>query len=80
MATKLERQKKFVGYRTAHDTCAGCKHFTSEKKLAPWMLKSNEDGYSKYTAELHGHETSMKCTLHGFAVKKTAVCNNFEGK
>ena len=80
MATKLERQKEFVGYRTAHDTCAGCKHFTSEKKLAPWMVKSNEAGRSQYTAELHGHERSLKCTLHGFAVKKTAACNSFEGK
>ena len=80
MATKLERQKEFVGYHTTHDTCGGCKHFTSEKKLAPWMAKSNEAGRNRYTAELNGHETSLKCTLHGFAVKKTAACNNFEGK
>ena len=80
MATKLERQKEFVGYRTTHDTCGGCKHFTSETKLAPWMVKSNEAGRGQYTAELHGHETSLKCTAHGFAVKKTAACNNFEGK
>ena len=80
MATKLERQKEFVGYRTTHNTCGGCKYFTSEKKLSPWMLKSNEAGHSQYTAEFSGHETSMKCTMHGFAVKKTAVCNNFEGK
>ena len=80
MATKLERQKEFVGYRTAHDTCGGCKHFTSEKKLAPWMVKSNEAGTSSYPVELFGRETSPKCTLHGFGVKKTAVCNKFEGK
>ena len=80
MATKLERQKEFVGYRTTHNTCGGCKHCLIEKKLPAWMAKSNEAGTSSYSVELSGRETSPKCTLHGFSVKKTAVCNNFEVK
>ena len=83
MATKLERQKEFVGYRTKHNTCGGCKHFTSEKKLAPWMVKWNADTTRlgpAYELHLHGVEKTPRCQIHGFSVKKTAVCNNFEGK
>ncbi len=83
MATKLERQKEFVGYRTTHDTCGGCKHCLVEKKLPAWMEKSNADPTRRgpaYELHLHGIEKTARCMAHGFGVKKTAVCNNFEGK
>ena len=85
MATKLERQKEFVGYRTTHDTCGICKHFSSKKDLTAWMKANNDYEISKgrhtiYSIASDGIEKNLMCSLHEFSVKKTAVCNNFEGK
>ena len=83
MATKLERQKEFVGYRTTHDTCGGCKHCLVEKKLPAWMDRSNADPARSgpaYEPHLHATEKTPRRQIHGSSVKKTAACNNFEGK
>lgn len=76
---KTEERKRLVQYVTGPDqmpTCANCQHFTSELRLPAWMRQYPE----KYTLEKDGVESGLKCTMHGFAVKRVATCAMFERK
>ena len=77
MATKLNQLKVAVNYRTTLDTCSNCMHYTSKKKPPAWMM---EGGYSLTQIVQASTDSELRCTLHNFAVKKTAVCNSWEAK
>jgi len=77
MATNWDQLKAAVNYRTAHNMCGGCKHYTSEMLAPAWMKNA---GYSEIYMQKVANEKNMRCTLHNFAVKKTAVCNSWEAK
>lgn len=83
----LKDTKAACGYQDKpfQKTCSNCAAFTSERVLSSWMIKRNASGQGvylandnePYTAEKHGTEKNMRCTAHGFAVKKTALCNDW---
>lgn len=67
--------------------CSTCTHFTFEKVLSAWMLERNASGEGvmfgsnePYTIEKNGIEKNLRCERHGFAVKKTAHCNDWSAK
>ena len=73
-------------------TCINCAHFKSERVLPSWMVRDNVAGKKpwpgfgeknppdRYTVEVNGVEKNMRCGVGGFAVKKTATCNEFKRK
>ena len=77
MATKFDQLKDAVNYRTTHNMCGSCKHYASEMLAPAWMKNA---GYSESYLQKVAQEKDMRCTLHNFAVKKTAVCDSFEAK
>ena len=86
MAKKLStvQKRENAGYQETPSTCSKCAHFQSEKELPAWMRAENEKMVSLGRNPTHsiassGIERKLKCSIHGFSVKKMAVCNNFEG-
>lgn len=58
--SKQSEAKKQQGYRTKPDTCANCAHYTSKIEVnSYWEVESER----------------RRCGLGGFAVNKTATCN-----
>jgi len=51
--------------------------------LSQWMLDCNTSGEgvyfkdAQYTVEANGIEKNMRCSKHGFAVKKMGSCQDF---
>lgn len=77
--SKQSEAKAAQGYILKSNTCAGCAFFSSERVLPAWMVTAN-DGFTRYTLEIHGVEKNFLCNVGGFAVKKTASCNIFKPK
>lgn len=63
--SKQSDAKESQGYTRTPASCGSCECFTSEKTKTDW-------GYMI--------EKNMRCTKGGFAVKKTATCNEFKRK
>lgn len=62
--SKQSKAKAEQNYRKVADTCANCAHFSSKiEKLKPTFYGPWEK------------ETDKHCTLGGFAVGKTATCD-----
>lgn len=65
-------------YRTDADTCANCAFFKRALELPAWMKDENARrqaaGRSAEYGDEHRREKNLRCSLGGFAVKKTAVC------
>lgn len=62
-------------------TCGKCLHFKSELRLASWMEKANGNRrVPLYTLAKNGIESTFKCGLGDFAIKKTAVCDQFAAR
>ena len=84
---EIGEKKAACGFRdkAVPKTCATCTHFASDRVLHPWMERSNaaqiglpEKWRPKlYTVEQHGIEKNLRCTKHGFAVKKMSACNDY---
>ena len=84
--SKVSEKKAACGFRdkAVPKTCMNCTHFASERALTPWMEQSNAAQKAKaeqwrlpeYTVEQHGVEKNIRCTKHGFAVKKLSDCND----
>lgn len=80
--SKQSEAKAEQNYRKTPDTCSNCGNFSSELVPVAWMARSNADneaaGYKpRYNLALRAsqNETNLRCTLGGFAVKKTATCD-----
>lgn len=75
--SKQSEAKKAQGYTTEPSNCAGYRNLTSDRILPAWMRGRPE--YEK-NFERHASERNFRCSIGGFAVKKTAVCNEFKKK
>ncbi len=80
--SKISDLKEKCGYqeRPLAQICANCKNYSSEKRLEKWMEEANERGRHKYTVEINGVEKNLRCSIHGFKIKKTATCEIWEKK
>lgn len=80
--------KSDCGYleKPPQQNCSTCAHFTFEKILPAWMLDQNKSddktcvSDEPFTVERNGVEKNLRCSLHGFAVKKLARCNSWKAK
>jgi hypothetical protein len=65
--------KKQVGYedKPVLPVCKNCKGFTSEKVLPQWMKQIG------YSVEQYGVEKNIRCSVHGFEIKKMGSCLSF---
>lgn len=82
MSTIAEK-KAACGYipKCVPSTCSNCAGYTAERVFPEWMEQSNaRRGRADYTIEEHGIEKNLRCTRHGFAVKKMGVCNDWAPK
>ena len=84
MAEKLStvQKRENAGYQETPSTCSKCAHFQSEKELPTWMRVGNEKMVSLgrkpiYSIASSGIDRKLKCSIHGFSVKKMAVCSSF---
>jgi hypothetical protein len=84
MATKIEIKKADVGYTKVLSRCGNCASFSSQIVMPAWMVKANESadsGDELYIAEKNlVVEKNMRCSVHGFAIQRTAVCNFWNPK
>lgn len=75
--SKQALAKQQQGYSTEPTNCGNCKHRSCVKELPSWMI-----GDRIYDTEIgrqrHSIEKNQRCTIGGFAVKKTARCNMWE--
>ena len=69
--SKQSVAKEQQNYRKGLDCCGNCVNYTSEVTLHPPAFSWS----SPYTTE-----KGMRCTLGGFAVNKTAVCDKHARK
>jgi hypothetical protein len=63
--SKQSEAKAKQGYTTDMMICGNCVHFKS--------VQEPMQGYPQFTVE-----RNKRCGIGGFAVKKTATCNEFE--
>lgn len=80
--SKQSEAKKDQGYRVHSNTCGNCGQFQSEVVLPAWCVNENvlreETGGPPFyiLSETHGGiERNLRCSVGGFAVKKTATCD-----
>lgn len=66
MASKIEQAKQQQGWQKTPKTCVNCKHFSSEKQDIKGV-------YGNYT-----EEKNLRCTIGGFKVGKSNVCDLHE--
>ena len=70
--SKQSEAKKAQGYRRASErTCSNCAHYTSKTEL----VKRWEGDTRPW-----GKESMKRCKLGGFAVTKTAVCEQWRSE
>ena len=62
--SKQSEAKKQQGYRQHGKACGSCIHRSFTEKADEWLFI---------------HEKNNRCAIGGFAVKKSAVCNLWEG-
>lgn len=91
MVSKVQQAKDACGYSPTPvlPVCGTCQHFCFDRQAPAWMLKElKKEGVVK----IYGHgsfssaadtpqelmkETNLRCSLHGFAVKKLAGCKSW---
>lgn len=76
-----KKAKEYSGYqeKPVLPVCWNCQAFTSEMQLPAWMEERNRSG-ERYTIEENGIEKNLRCSDHGFAIKKMASCNSFKAR
>ena len=76
--------KANCGYQAnpTQPTCANCAAFASDMVVPAWALKpEREDALEKFeSGEYAKEEKNLRCTVHGFATKKKATCNDWRSK
>ncbi|WP_176077464.1 hypothetical protein [Burkholderia dolosa] len=66
--SKVSEAKAAQGWRKKPDTCADCKHFTSEREVErAWGIEFIR-------------ERNLRCSLGGFKTGKTNTCDRFSAK
>lgn len=87
MSTKKSKEQSGYQEKPILPVCGNCQAFTSEMQLPAWMEERNRSGegvYFKsgelYTIEKNGVEKNLRCSDHGFAIKKMASCNSFKAR
>jgi len=65
--SKQSEAKKAQNYRENADTCANCANYQSE------LIEKKYDGYNGIL--VWTEEKGKRCAVGGFAVKKTATCD-----
>jgi hypothetical protein len=85
--SKQSEAKAHQGYdpKPVPNTCANCGHFATTRELPKWEVKRNREESAaghrpRYTIAIHGVEVKPRCTLGGFAVRKSGTCNEFASK
>lgn len=81
------KAKELQGYVTVQRGCLSCAHFMSDLVLPKWMQEHNSTidaglirAGVRYSVSAHGVEKNLRCSIGGFAVKKTASCDRYEVK
>ena len=82
--SKQSEAKEVQGYTTAVRNCGNCAHLTSETVLPKWAVELNEDyerrgREPRYRIPAYGVE-KRRCGIGGFAIKETAICNEYKPK
>lgn len=83
MSKKLREQ---CGYSTAQQkSCGNCAEFTTKTELPRWMKEDNEKRKNegeqpRFNVAVHGVEKQLRCAKYGFAVTKSARCNDWKKK
>lgn len=79
--------KAAQGYepKPVSSTCGNCLKFATTRELPKWEQKRNREESAggrrpRYTIEMHGIEVKPRCTLGGFAVRKSGSCREFRLK
>ena len=65
--SKQSKAKEAQGYTMEQSTCANCTHYSSKVV----EIKGIFGG-------VYCNESNKRCSIGGFAVKKTATCKKFE--
>lgn len=80
--SKQSEAKNEQGYLAKSNTCSNCGHFQSDVILPAWCVETNKIHEARgakphyVLGETHGGvERNMRCSVGGFAVKKSATCN-----
>jgi len=85
----VKKAKDHCGYeqKPVQKICKNCAAFSSDLVLPKWMVEINEvrlaiQGRREriYDAKTDGQEKNLRCTDHGFAVKKTASCKLWKAR
>lgn len=75
-----KRAKEHCGYepKPVLPTCGNCAAFTSDWVVPEWFAKMHPDGtaHGKPLTE-YAQEKNLRCSDHGFAIKKMASCKLF---
>ena len=73
--SKQSEAKMRQGYTTEVKNCSNCANYSSDRKLPAWMV-----GNSTYEDNAHRYEveSNVRCGLGGFAIKKTASCEQYK--
>lgn len=69
--TNVEFQKSHQGYTVEPARCSTCNFYESVKTL----VKTGSRHYPDYFKE-----TKKRCGIGGFAVKSSAICNDYDRK
>jgi hypothetical protein len=82
MTSKHETAKAEQQYRTEQRNCGNCALRRSEFGLSKWMCDRNKEDVAEgltepYPLETYGSEKKQRCSIGGFAVKKTATCDRW---
>lgn len=83
--SKQSESKEAQGYTTAVRNCGNCASMTSDRVLPRWLQERNAENArigspSHYPVEIFGEEKNIRCSIGGFAVKKTATCAKHKNK
>lgn len=82
--SKQSDAKAAQGYqdKPAPSTCGNCAHFATTRELPKWEQQRNKEDSAaghrvRYTINMYGIEVRPRCGPGGFAVKKSATCDQF---
>jgi len=85
--SKQQKAKEEQGYRLPGPSCGNCVRFKSDMTPIKWMVENNEWAKERGVEPRYDlnspacqKESNLRCTVGGFAVKKTGYCNLWEGK
>lgn len=75
--SKQSQAKEAQGYTTEPKNCGNCVWRKFDLELPAWMQAPENIGHY---GERHKVEVRQRCGLGGFAIKKTATCQQWRAK